>query len=324
MKPIYLSAVGYAQPENLLSDWDGMPKPAVSFPVPTQHTALKLDYLRETKNSDPFQVVPGLAETPTSLAERASRAALARAGISAEELGLIFGAGSTPLETTPVESQRVGKALQVKIPAFDVNAGGADLALHLETLSAWKSEKVPQYTLSVSSHISTSRLPFEEGTECCFLFGDAAGVAVVGKERGRYRVDAAVARIFPSLAQRFTIDLYGFLRFDSSIEEEVFIPQLQKLVSDCRTLISGDAIYLESQLTPPSHLKLREALKGPSWRSFWSETGNTLGAAPALSLARLEEEAQLQGKDSVDAEQIVLLQCGVGLSVGVVVLSREE
>lgn len=317
MRQLYLAAAGFSRPETRLRDHVSLSEGIVPFPIPDIRTALRPDYLTETKNEDPFQVVPALATTPSTLAAEAARGALRAASCDEQSLGLILGATSTPLQTTPAESQRVGKELGVKVPAYDVHSGGADFALHLETLSSWKADRIPENTLILSTHLPTTRMDFREEVLEHAVFSDGAGAAIVSTTKGPFRVKKAVAKIFPSLGEKFCIDVYGHLQVDLSFESAVAIPQLTELLTELRPLLSNNSLFVDSQLTPESFRLLESAVGYGSWYSSFSEFGNMFGASPFAAIASLEERGE------INAEHVVLIQSGIGLSVGVVVLERE-
>lgn len=315
MKSLYIASVGFARPETRF-EVGGAPS-ILPFSLPRQWTALEPKYLAETENRELFSMLPSLTETPTTLATRAVEQALTKAGVASNDVGLLLAATSTPLQTTPVESQRVGKELNLKIPAYDVCCGGADSALHLETLMHWRQESTPDYALAISTHIPTSRIDLNGNDLSRYFLSDAAGVALIAKNSGKYRVEHAEVRVFPREAQRFVIELYGYAKWDPAVEREIFLPQLSLLYRSLQPRLSKDVTVIESQLTPLVHEELRESIGSDRCFSYWSHLGHTLGAAPFASLALFEEE---QGNSS---EQILLLQSGIGLSVGVILLTRE-
>lgn len=311
--PLYIAASAFSRPEAALPfELDQEEN------VPNVRTALSHDYLLETYNVDPYSAPKALVETPTTLGARAAELACADCKISPSQLGLILGATSTPLQTIPVESQRIGKELQVKIPAYDVNVGGADFALQVETLMSWKEERVPDYALGVSTHIPTSRLHYHKLSASVLAFSDGGGAFVVSKKESPWRIVCAKTRVFPSRSGDFSIPLYGHLSLKDGLDAEFFLPALQELFGSMKTDVSPDAIFIESQLSPDVHAQLRTKIGSGTWQTYWSECGNMLGATPIASLALFEKEQNQVEK----GQQIVVLQSGIGLSVGAVVLEK--
>ena len=141
--------------------------------VELRPTILDLTYLRETKNVDVWQSKQHLAQSANEIAVQAAQLCLERARIKPEEIGLIIGETGTPFETTPSEAQRVGKALGIKIPAYDVAAGSSSLIHYLALIDSWKEESRANYTLCVSTHTPTQRINYSQGVEGAY-FGDAS------------------------------------------------------------------------------------------------------------------------------------------------------
>ncbi|MCB0319840.1 MAG: hypothetical protein KDD60_02875 [Bdellovibrionales bacterium] len=327
MGELFLTSMGFSLPSASLDTTrfsnDGDEGDVAAYSSHSRRTAIQSGYIEETRNREPYEVLPNLTTSPTQLAAEAARLALAQANVSEGELGLLIGSTSTPLQTIPTESQRVGKELEVRIPAFDIYGGGADFALHLETLLAWRRDRIPDYTLSISTQIPSSRLDYSSGMERHF-FGDGAGVALLSPLSGEYRVVAAKTVMDTTRATAFSIDLYGHLHCSFEIEEMVFLPQLQKLYAEVTKNISDDAVFLESQLSSSCSFRLQESLgiSRNRWLSTVTDHGNMLGAGPYVGLAMLLDKGR--ENRSLAPRQIVSLQSGLGLSVGVVVLERVE
>ncbi len=314
MPKLYLNAIEHALPETTLSLGDGEID-GERFSASDRRTALSPKYIEATKNVEPYESREAFLETPTSVAVQAVKKALSEAKISSEEIGLLLGATTTPIETIPTEAQRIGKELGVKIPTYDIQGGGADFALYLETLSSWKVERIPEYSLLTSTHLPTTRINYATGPER-FFFGDGAGAAIVSKSSGIFSVEFATAKIDASRSHALSIDLYGHLHCDFQAESDFFIPELAELYRSVKEKVSGDVTFIESQLTSKAHGVLKGLVGGDNWYSSVSKYGNTLGAAPYISLSEIQNELK--------TEQVVILQSGIGLSVGIVILQREK
>ncbi len=79
--------------------------------IKTRLTTLPLDYIRNTRNQDPRMAHEVASMTPTEMGVRASKAALLRVGISAQDVGMIVCNTCTPYQTLPTESQRIAREL---------------------------------------------------------------------------------------------------------------------------------------------------------------------------------------------------------------------
>ena len=184
---LHILGVGAAYPSTTLSDEvirelvGECPNAAFLARTGTvmRKSSLPLDYIRQTKNQDVLGRRAAALESPTDLAMRATHMALERAGIKAEQLGLVIGDCVTPYQTTPSEGQRVAGRLGLKVPAYDITCGPAALSLLLETILNWNSDRLPEYILCISSNTPTQHVHFREGALEPWIFGDAAGAIVL-------------------------------------------------------------------------------------------------------------------------------------------------
>lgn len=182
--------------------------------IVTRSSVLPLDYLRATGNVDPKVGEKAMAQSPTDLAFAATQSALARAGLSGEQVGLIMGDACSPVETTPSEAQRLGSRLNVKANAYDVTTAGNALLLQLAMLDASHPEKLPDVIVCVSANTPTQQANYRTGEGAAFL-GDAATAVVVSPRlKGKlalravdYAVDSATALL--------SFETYSHVRLDA-------------------------------------------------------------------------------------------------------------
>lgn len=194
----------------------------------SRRSALGKDYLAQTKNADIEAVKQEQNQSPTDLCLAAATAAIAEAGISAEQLGLVIGDCATPWQTTPSEGQRVADRLGLKIPAYDIGGGGI-VPQHLSSLSRWRIERVPEYTLLLSGSTPTTRIDFKSGGQERWQFGDAACACVVStKHRGKFAVIEAESLFHGGGGNSFVVDQFAPLA--ANVEE--FSQRIEQLTSD--------------------------------------------------------------------------------------------
>ncbi|MBP7096779.1 MAG: ketoacyl-ACP synthase III [Spirochaetia bacterium] len=124
-------------------------------------------------------------ETTTDLAERAIRAALARAGVDPSELGLIVVASASPEffgfpSTACILQDRLGAK---EAAAFDVNAGCTGFIYALEVARSMLESGEARYAVAVGAE-TLSRISDWNDRATCVLFGDGAGCALLEKVEG--------------------------------------------------------------------------------------------------------------------------------------------
>ena len=119
-------------------------------------------------------------ETTCTLAVCAAREALARAGITAEDLDLVIVATCTPdYANMPATASLVQHALGArKAGAFDLNAVCSGFVYGLATGSQFVQSGAYRHVLVVGADVFTRILDFEDRSTCV-LFGDGAGAVVL-------------------------------------------------------------------------------------------------------------------------------------------------
>ena len=321
-----LLGAGHAYPDNVLSNgqlrelFGDKEVSGEQLGIVSRRTTLPWEYIKTTKNQSPVEAQAVASETPTDLAERAATLAVERAGISFEEIGLILGATATPLQTTPSEAQRLGARLDLKIPAYDLYCGGGDLALQLATLASWKSNKVPDYVLCVSTNTPTERVNYSKGDEG-FFFGDGAAAVVVSRKNpGKYKVISSNLRTYPAVSDIIEIELYGHAGVDFSRLKEWVVPGLRAEISSIlenTQLSAKGAGWIDPQIGPglfkdiaTEFGDLNFLLKDPK-----ESTAYCMGASPFQVLSEKWNQHT--------AGDLVLLVCGAGMCLGHVYLGRD-
>lgn len=158
---------------------------AADLVVRDRRSTLNLDTLKTKKNTDLKEAMASALESCTDMGERAARIAIERAGITVEEIGLVIGDCSTPIEVTPAEAQRVGGRLGLKVPTYDIYTASGVCPAHLAVLSTWKKERLPKYALCVSTNAPTQRVNYQKNDTLSASFGDGATACVVSAEDHR-------------------------------------------------------------------------------------------------------------------------------------------
>ena len=133
-------------------------------------------------------------ETTSTMAAKASHAALASAGVAPEEIGLIVMATSTPdYNTFPSTACLVQGLLGC------TNAGGYDLiaacsgfVYALEQARGWLCLNPGRKALVVGAECLTRIVDWKDRSSC-ILFGDGAGAVVVGSDATKAGEDAAAS-----------------------------------------------------------------------------------------------------------------------------------
>ncbi len=126
--------------------------------------------------------IAGDDETTSTLATDAAKAALAAAGLAAQDIDLIILATATPDQTFPASATIVQAALGIDdCVAFDVAAVCSGFLYAVTVADSMIRSGAAQRALVIGSETFSRILDWEDRTTCV-LFGDGAGAIVLGTE----------------------------------------------------------------------------------------------------------------------------------------------
>jgi len=183
---LYLHSMGHFHPDNIISnkfleDLDiGTSSEWIMerVGIENRRTVLPLDYIKQTKNTDPREAFAVRRYKNAQMGAAAARLALQRAGISAEDIGLLVGGSSTPDNVAPAEAAAIAAELGIEVPNFDLNSACSTFGMHINVLSRMQPETLPPYILLVVSETLTKTVDYSDRNHAV-LFGDASAAAVV-------------------------------------------------------------------------------------------------------------------------------------------------
>ncbi|HWK37165.1 beta-ketoacyl-ACP synthase III [Sphingomonas sp.] len=129
-----------------------------------------------------FRHIAGPDETTATLAADAAKAALAAAGVHAQDIDLIVLATATPDQTFPASATKVQAALGIDdCVAFDVAAVCSGFLYALQVADSMIRAGAHRRALVIGAETFSRILDWEDrGT--CVLFGDGAGAIVLAAE----------------------------------------------------------------------------------------------------------------------------------------------
>jgi len=318
---MFILGAGAAYPQGELSDdflasLGVSPSPAekavlARFGVRSRRSVLPIPYLASSKNADVVEARKVSTDSPTSLAVAAAHQALAQAGVGPEQIGLIIADCATPYQTCPSEAQRIGGALKLKVPAYDVTAGIGALELALDMLSSWAPERMPDYVLCVSANTPTELVSYSGPAIPACLLGDAASAALISAKipgklglKSSYLSRDKSVRPAVSVVRKAAVDVgnlmpegllrdrisAGLLHLGAVKSSYVIGPQL----------FGGDTACIASALAlPEGHVV-----------SVTAEKGYSLGSSAGCSLASLWPTLR-------KGDQVACLHEGDGISGGI-------
>ncbi len=150
--------------------------------VTNDELALSVDtsdaWIRERTGISQRHLV-GEGETTTSMAARASQAALDSAGLSVSDVDLVILATATPDQAFPAVAVGVQAALGItKGFAFDISAACAGFIFALSSADSFIRLGQANTALVIGSEVYSRIINWQDRTTCV-LFGDGAGAVVL-------------------------------------------------------------------------------------------------------------------------------------------------
>jgi acetoacetyl-CoA synthase len=278
-------------------------------------------------------------EATSDLALRAAEAALADAGVTAEDLGAIIVATATPDQPQPATACKIQYGLgATRATAFDVNAVCSGFIAALMTASQLvlaTAAEAPRHALVIGADVF-SRILDRTDRKTVLLFGDGAGAVVLGptapgtglmaadlvsygEHYAMIQVEAGGSRV-PASKDTLASGLHYF-RMDGRAVREFVTAELPKAV---QRLLSGQgtAPAAIDHVVPhqANDVLLKEVmplLQLPRARVHLTiaEHGNTSAASIPLAL----DTAHRAGAFS-NGEVLLLAGFGGGMSMGTALL----
>jgi 3-oxoacyl-[acyl-carrier-protein] synthase III len=158
--------------------------------IRSRRTVLPLDYIRTTRNCDPRAATEAALYSNAETGRRAAEMAMARAGISPNDVGMVIAGSCSPDTTAPAEACNVANALGLEVPAFDINSACSTFGAQIYTLSLMQPEALPPFILLVVADNTTRVVDFND-RRSAVLWGDGSAAAVLSTY---YPGPAAVTR----------------------------------------------------------------------------------------------------------------------------------
>ncbi|MEM7303525.1 MAG: beta-ketoacyl-ACP synthase III [Pseudomonadota bacterium] len=167
-----VTGIGAFAPENIVTNADLAERIETSDDWIVQRTGIRQRHIAADD------------ETTADLAEKAARAALDNAGLTAADIDLIVLATSTPNNTFPATAVEVQHRLGMSHgSAFDVQAVCSGFIFALTTADLYVKSGQARRALVIGAETFSRILDWEDRTTCV-LFGDGAGALVLEAQEG--------------------------------------------------------------------------------------------------------------------------------------------
>lgn len=243
-------------------------------------------------------------ELPSDLAHQAALNAIADAGLSKEDIDLIIVATSSPDRIAPSTACIAASKLDLKRPAFDINAVcggfvyGMQLATSLVSIGQYKN------VLLIGADAYSKNTDWS--TRNCVFFGDGAGAVIISKIEGAW-VDTEIygdgtgTETAPGDSftchhgENFNMNASAVYEFATKV-----LPDSIKKMMDSHNLTNEDIDLMVPH--QPGHrvlFKTSEVLDFPLEKVIFNmgNFANTAGASIPMALDRAYREGRIKNED---------------------------
>lgn len=180
--------------------------------IRSRRTVLPLEYIRDTRNRDPRGALEASRYTNAELGRRAAELAISRAGIDRRDIGMLLAGTSVPDTTCPAEACNIANALELEVPAFDVNSACTSFFALLYTVAIAQADKLPPYVLLVATEGFTRIVDYHDRSSAV-LWGDGAAAAVVSaRHPGRAEILGNTIESSPAGCDKVVVPRIGHFR----------------------------------------------------------------------------------------------------------------
>jgi len=244
---VYLHGIGHFHPENIISNKfleDLNIGTAVDWimervGIESRRTVLPLDYLIRTKNIDPRETDKVRLYSDARMGGNAARMALTRAGLKAEDIGMVISGSSLPQYLTPAEASTVAADLEIDVPCFDINSACATYGVQMRYLDSVKPEKMPPYILVTNIEAATTTIDYSD-RRSAVLFGDCATASILSTTVPSNKIfsDCEMASK-PTLWDKAVVPRWGYFCQDGGAVQGFAIRKTTDGLRSLLTLIPG-------------------------------------------------------------------------------------
>lgn len=286
--------------------------------IVTRRTTLPLEYIRETKNTEPQRARAVASMGPLEMALRACEMALDRAGITPQQIGMVVCNCCAPDETAPVLSQRVSQRLGIDAPAFDVMTACPAFALHVDFIANFREDELPEYVLCFASAALTQHVNYCDRSDGA-IWGDGASAYVLSaRHPGKLRVIDTHFAADPTRASAVVVDNYRHFHQDGRAVRDFSVRQTVRLIKrleDQYQLDWSKDIFIGHQANATMLQQITNN-RGIPEKQHWHNAeriGNQAASGAPACLAEHWEEI-------APGQRICVAVVGAGLSWGSVLL----
>jgi 3-oxoacyl-[acyl-carrier-protein] synthase III len=202
--------------------------------IHSRRTVLSLDYIRTTRNQDVRAADDAIQYSNAAMSEIAARMALARAGLSPSDIGMVISGSSGPEMLSPADACNVAQRLGIAAPAFDTNSACTSYFIPIHLLHMMRPERAPRFILIVVPESLTRTVDYRDRATAV-LWGDGAAAAVVSlTEPGKAEIVGTLLESDPAANEKVVIPRHGFFRQDGPAVQKFAVKRSAETVRRLR------------------------------------------------------------------------------------------
>ncbi|MCH7666290.1 MAG: ketoacyl-ACP synthase III [Acidobacteria bacterium] len=280
--------------------------------IETRRTVLPLDYIRDTRNSDPSMALEAALYSHADTGKQAAEMAMRRAGIAKEDIGLVIAGSSRPEMSSPADACAIADALELEVPSFDINSACTSMWAALYMLSMMRPESLPDLILLVTPETLTTTVDYSDRS-ASVLWGDCTTAAVLSTRLpGRARILGNTFASSPAGRDKVVAPLFGHFDQEGRTVQMFAIKKTIRCLRELKKAFPDTAddfhfIGHQANLLMLQTVCQRCDIDDAHHHSNVVEFGNT-GAAGAPSVVSMNWDRWQDGDD------VAIIGVGSGLS----------
>jgi 3-oxoacyl-[acyl-carrier-protein] synthase-3 len=208
--------------------------------IRARRTVLPLDYIRETRNANPWAAAEAAEETNLDLGARAAEMAIQRAGISRTDIGMVIAGTSASDTHSPAEACNIARVLDLEVPSFNVQSACTSFYVQLHLLSLMDVAGPPDFVLLVVPDTLTTSVDYNDRA-AAVLWGDGAAAAVVSRRHpSSRRILGTTLEGSPAGADKVVVPRFGHFRQEGRTVQMFGIKRMARCVARLREQFESD------------------------------------------------------------------------------------
>jgi 3-oxoacyl-[acyl-carrier-protein] synthase-3 len=287
--------------------------------IENRYSVLTRDYILKTRNANPMLAITHAkanGETPVTLASRACKMALEKAGLRPDQVGMMVVNADSPFDLVPSAATAVAKMTGVPHgPHLEMNSACSSFALHMNYLAQCRPETLPEFILCTQVACYTTRVDYSPKCFDGYIWGDGAAAQVVStRHQGRLTVEPMIYDTAPEQCDEIQVETNGFFHQNGALVREFSIRktcEMYEQIAAKKELYADEVYTVSHQANYVMQNSILGHLHLPEERHIRNvkEQGN-IGAAGCPSAIAQKLDALHKG------DQIVYAVLGAGLAWG--------